>query len=140
VDRIIFITLAASFMHGRVTAGCYERMGVTDPVAHDHDEYVAKALRCAQDPAWRQAIGQQLSERCGVLFENTAVMADVMAFFQSAVQAAGQGKTLPTQKWPPKVRQSTTYRQCGATHARPGQAARYACAAKPGLRNRGPMG
>jgi len=78
------VTLPAAFQRGRHTQAMYRRMGLTDLIARDGAHYVEVAVRAANDRAWREGFCAALRERCGVLFEDPAVIAEFTRFFDSA--------------------------------------------------------
>lgn len=86
------------FMRSRITYGFYRRMGMTDLVATDLDDYAALALGLAREPDWRAEMRRTVAERSAVLYENEAAVREIEAFFAAAVEAAAAGRGLV--RWP----------------------------------------
>jgi predicted O-linked N-acetylglucosamine transferase (SPINDLY family) len=63
------VTVPGEFLRGRVVAGYYKLLGTTDTVATSTADYVEKAVRLANDAAWRKELGDQMRERGSVLFD-----------------------------------------------------------------------
>lgn len=77
------VTLPGQLNVGRYTQACYRRMGFTDLVAKDEDDYVALAVAVGSDPDRQRSIERSLRERVEVLFEDrSAVDAHAQAFAQ----------------------------------------------------------
>ena len=64
------VTLPSSFLRGRITAGLYRKMQMTECIAKTTDEYIALAVRLAKDQAFRQAIRSRIESQSGVLFDD----------------------------------------------------------------------
>ncbi|HEY9745203.1 MAG TPA: tetratricopeptide repeat protein [Oculatellaceae cyanobacterium] len=82
------ITMPGEFMRGRVTYGCYQKMGYTELVAKTPEEYINLAVRLGTDPAERQRVQQEILSRCGVLYEDASAVRELEAFFLSAIEKA----------------------------------------------------
>lgn len=74
------VTMPGRFLRGRLSLAIYAKAGVTDLVAKDLDEYVALALRAAQDRAWRDDVMARIEARAGAIFGDQAYLADVERF------------------------------------------------------------
>jgi hypothetical protein len=59
---------------------------------------VALALRLGTDRAWRAEMRAAIQERSPLLYEQTAAVREVEAFFLAAAEAAARGERLTT--WP----------------------------------------
>jgi protein O-GlcNAc transferase len=86
------VTLPGAFMRGRVTLGCYRRMGFDALVARTFDEYVELALRLANDPGWRRDLGAEIDARSGVLFEDAEAIRELERFLAAACDARRRGQ------------------------------------------------
>ena len=64
------VTLPGSLQRSRHGYGLYKAMGFMDLVAQDVDDYARKAVRVANDPAYRGYCQQRIRESSGVLFED----------------------------------------------------------------------
>jgi predicted O-linked N-acetylglucosamine transferase (SPINDLY family) len=92
------VTWPGQFMRGRVTAGLYQAMGVTDLIAQSHDEFVALAHRLANDREWRAAIVEKIRNHADGLFENIASVREIETFFAAAIEAERTGGRV--SHWP----------------------------------------
>jgi predicted O-linked N-acetylglucosamine transferase (SPINDLY family) len=54
------VTSPGPWMRSRQSYGMLQQLGVTETIAQDEDEYVAIAVRLAQDPQWRQELHTRL--------------------------------------------------------------------------------
>jgi tetratricopeptide (TPR) repeat protein len=66
------VTHPSRFLNGRFTAGLYRRMGFTDLVADDREQYTKLCLRLATDEAFARSMRILLTERAGLLFGEEA--------------------------------------------------------------------
>jgi predicted O-linked N-acetylglucosamine transferase (SPINDLY family) len=82
------VTLAGASMKGRYSLGCYETLGISEPTANTVDEYVAIALRIANDPVYRDQLRQTILARNSALFENMAVIREMEILLQEMVHQA----------------------------------------------------
>jgi predicted O-linked N-acetylglucosamine transferase (SPINDLY family)/TolA-binding protein len=82
------VTLPGRFMRGRVTLGCYRQMGFEDLVASSPAEYVALAVRLANDRDFREAMRAQVRERAEVLFNDELAVRELEAFMEKAFDEA----------------------------------------------------
>jgi predicted O-linked N-acetylglucosamine transferase (SPINDLY family) len=85
------VTLPGEFMRGRITDGCYRRMGMTDCIARDAADYVEIALRLGTDPAYRKSIREKILARCAVLYDNPGFIRELEDFFVLATSRRGAG-------------------------------------------------
>ncbi len=84
------VTLPAAQMRGRVTYGCYCKMGVLDCVASDPQHYVEIALRLGTDGDFRQAVCARIRATSDALFEDAQAVRELEQFFQHAVESRRQ--------------------------------------------------
>ena len=70
---------------GRYTLACYRKMGMTDLVANNSQEYAALAHRIATDRAWQGALRAAIRQRTPQLFQDAQAIAEHQAFFLDAV-------------------------------------------------------
>ncbi len=85
---IPLVTLPGGFMRGRIVYGCYRRMGITDCIAADADDYVRIAVRLGNDPKWCADIRRRILAANGVLFENPGIIHELEQFFLTARRQA----------------------------------------------------
>lgn len=88
------VTLPGAHMRGRITLGCYRKMGMTELVASSPEEYVEIACRVAQDHPWREELQRALRERGGAIFENQAAVDEIGRFLLAASEAAEKKESL----------------------------------------------
>ncbi len=86
------VTMPADVPFGRWMTAMYERIGVTDLIARDADDYVRLALRLAADPDWRRALGARIAERHTILVEDRPAVGELEQFLLAAVAAAHRGE------------------------------------------------
>lgn len=84
------VTLPKLFQRGRHTLGMYRCMGYTDLVARDESHYADLVVRLVNDSLWRAEVRDQILSRCGVLFNDKAV---VRAFEQAFVELVGAAES-----------------------------------------------
>lgn len=82
------VTMPGPFMRGRVTLGCYRQMGFDDLVAGTAAEYVALAVRLANDAAFREAMRARIRERSGALFDDAGAVRELESFLENAFDEA----------------------------------------------------
>lgn len=68
------ITLPSPYRRGRLSLAYLRQAGVTDTVAGDVADYVAKALALGRDRAARDALGERLKRGSGRIFDNDAAV------------------------------------------------------------------
>ena len=88
------VTWPGAFARSRITHALYRQMQIDGLAARDGQDYVAIALRLANDAAWRSAMRSALHARKGLLYENAAVVKELDGFLGAAVSAAASGRRL----------------------------------------------
>lgn len=88
------VTWPGPYMRGRVTAACYQKMGMTDLIAHSKEEYVELAYRLATDAAWRDAMKEKVRNLAPVLYDRKEMVEELATFFRAATDAAREGRKL----------------------------------------------
>lgn len=89
------VTLPSDYMRGRVTAACYRKMGLTDCIAGNAHEYVEFALRLGTDPAFRRTMQSRILATNHALYEDSAMLRELEAFFEQAVAGVESGRPAP---------------------------------------------
>lgn len=79
------VTWPGQFMRGRVTLGCYRRMGFLDCVADSPTHYSQLALRLANDRELNRATRERVHTAANELFEDDRSLRAMEEFFQRAV-------------------------------------------------------
>lgn len=82
------ITWPGEFMRGRVTLGCYRKMGFDHCVASSADEYVEKAVRIAGSRDERAWASEEIRSRSAVLYEDRTAVIELADFLESALAEA----------------------------------------------------
>ncbi len=80
------VTLPMKYQRGRYTAACYQRMGLTDCVAHSQQQYVELAVRLATEASFCQHQREQISAAAHCLFED---MQTVREYEKAFAELAG---------------------------------------------------
>ena len=79
------VTLPGRFMRGRQSAGMLQLMGIGDLVASDIDDYVRIATRLAQDAGGRREVASRILGAHGLVFDDSAPVADFARFMREPV-------------------------------------------------------
>jgi predicted O-linked N-acetylglucosamine transferase (SPINDLY family) len=100
------VTLPGRFLRSRLALAAYRQMGVEDaPIATDVDDYVRIALALGRDAGRRDSLKARLAAAAREhLFEDPGAVRGLEAFFTAAVEAAAEGRVLPTGWRPPPAR------------------------------------
>jgi predicted O-linked N-acetylglucosamine transferase (SPINDLY family) len=101
------VTWPGQFMRGRIVAGAYRQIGITDaPIALCLEDYAPLALALGRDPERRRALRHASLEAAGrELFGDMRALREFEAFIKAAVAAAGRGEKLPAG-WKPDIQVS----------------------------------
>lgn len=81
---IPIITLPTERMVGRITSALYKKMGLTDTVATDPENYIQLANRYAMNPELRAGIVEGTLAQ-SILFEDRAIIAEFSEFMEDVV-------------------------------------------------------
>ena len=73
------VTFPGELMRGRLTAGLYEHIGVTDTIARTQDDYIAKSIEIACDRDLRRDIHERILSSCDALFEDQQAVHEIEA-------------------------------------------------------------
>ncbi len=84
------VTLPSAFMRGRVTYACYTKMGASECVASDPDDYVAKAVSLAADADLRQSVVERIRETSSALFGDMEAVREYERFFAESIERSRQ--------------------------------------------------
>lgn len=98
------ITWPGEFARGRVVSGLYGQMQAGAELVVDRlADYAGRAVSLGADPVRREALRATLAEAARrELFADSLAVAQLGAFFEAAVAAAGRGETLPAGWSPPR--------------------------------------
>lgn len=86
------VTWPSRFSRGRYTFGCYQKMGITECVASDLNEYVDIAVTLATDADYRTSVEQRIRESAGRLFEDMDAVREHERLFK---KLAEEGRSRP---------------------------------------------
>jgi len=85
------VTLPTEFLRGRITQAFCRRLGVTDCIARDVDDYVEIAVRLGTDAAFRGQVREQIIAGQPRLFEDSSAVRDWERFLREVSPAAVPG-------------------------------------------------
>src|SRR5262249_37532832 len=74
------VTMPGALMRGRHTTAILQMMGVTETIAATVDDYVAVAVRLANDPQWRAAISAAMARGRGRVYGDETCVKALEAF------------------------------------------------------------
>lgn len=82
---IPIVTREGTYMRGRLASGILRRMELSELITHSDEEYIALAVRSAQDVEYRQTIRKQIEEKRHVLFDDLAPTLAFQEFLANVV-------------------------------------------------------
>jgi predicted O-linked N-acetylglucosamine transferase (SPINDLY family) len=85
---IPIVTLPADYMRGRVTYGCYQKMGINTCIAKTPEEYIEIAIKLGTQSDYRTQIKTEILQKNQVLYENQQAVLEFEDFFLKALQTA----------------------------------------------------
>jgi predicted O-linked N-acetylglucosamine transferase (SPINDLY family) len=88
------VTRPTTLQRGRHTQAMYQKMGISDCIATDADDYVNIAVRLGTDRQFAQSIRERLRTASHALFEDRRVVEEFERFFLQAVRALPGADTL----------------------------------------------
>ncbi|MCE7505009.1 tetratricopeptide repeat protein [Polynucleobacter sp. IMCC30063] len=77
------VTLAGEFMRGRLAAGILQRINLPELITHSAEEYIALAVRLAQDSVYRTNIVAQIQANRDILFDDVLPIRELEAFLSA---------------------------------------------------------
>jgi protein O-GlcNAc transferase len=80
------ITLRGALMRGRHSSAILEMMGIAETIAETIDDYVATAVRLANDPQARHALGRRIATAKHRLFRDRACISALEQFLECAAR------------------------------------------------------
>lgn len=83
------VTLPGALMRGRHSAAILHRIGVTETIARDEDDYAALAVRLAEDAAWRQDVSRRVAAGQGNIYGDAEPLRALEAFLETVSPPAG---------------------------------------------------
>lgn len=85
------VTSPSRFARGRVTLGCYRKMGITECVAPDPDGYVDIAVRLGTDAEHRASVEARIREASDGLFQDVEAVREHERLFRRLCEEARSG-------------------------------------------------
>ena len=82
------VTLQGQFMRGRQSSGIYTKMGFTECIAGNSDEYVSLAVAIATDGERRRHFSEAIAERVDLVFAQEQSVTDFEQFLVNAIELA----------------------------------------------------
>jgi predicted O-linked N-acetylglucosamine transferase (SPINDLY family) len=79
------VTLPGSLMRGRHSPAILHMLGVTDTLATDLNDYVAKAVQLGRDAGTREALRQKVTANLNRIFQDQECVRSLEAFLEEAV-------------------------------------------------------
>jgi protein O-GlcNAc transferase len=76
-----YVTLPTAFHRGRYGLAAYQQIGIEDGIATDAADYVEKAVRIANDTAYRQNLSDRIKANSYKVFEDMEAVRELEAFF-----------------------------------------------------------
>ncbi len=80
------VTCPGKFMRGRHSYSFLRMIGVTNTIAHNEVEYIEIAVKLGIDPVWRRHIVERMSHHHDRVFDDTACVAGLEAFYKQVVR------------------------------------------------------
>ena len=77
------VTLPGGNLRGRHTMAILRRIGVTETIARDEDDYVELAVRLAEDAAWRGQIAESMNRQKALAYGDKACVRSLEAALQA---------------------------------------------------------
>lgn len=81
------VTLPTEFHRGRYTSACLRKIGVTETIAADIDDYVKIAVELASDAERRRSLRERLRSASGEAFEDQAAIGEHERIFEELLSS-----------------------------------------------------
>jgi protein O-GlcNAc transferase len=81
------VTLPTPFHRGRYTAACLTKIGVTDTIARDRDDYVKIAVQLAGNPDHRRVLREKLQATRQLIFEDQVAVGEHERIFEELLSS-----------------------------------------------------
>lgn len=78
------VTLPGAYLRGRLSLAIYDRMGVTDCVARDPEDYARIAVRLGTEPAFATSVRRRIADRRGRIFDDPVFLEEAERFLMTA--------------------------------------------------------
>jgi predicted O-linked N-acetylglucosamine transferase (SPINDLY family)/glycosyltransferase involved in cell wall biosynthesis len=93
------ITWPGEFQRGRFSAGAYQKIGLTEPIADSAEQYIELAVRFASDGAEAERLATDIRQAAPALYQDERAASELADYFERAVAAvsSGAGSSPPLQ-------------------------------------------
>lgn len=91
------VTLPSDFLSGRITFALLKRLGLESCIANNVEQYVKRAVELANQPTLRQAVSQQIEDRCHLLFDQAESASSWLQQFIQTVSEPFYERTAATR-------------------------------------------
>jgi predicted O-linked N-acetylglucosamine transferase (SPINDLY family) len=88
-QNLPIVTMPSAMMRGRHCAAILQMMGVTETIADTIDDYVAIAVRLANNPAERQALRERMKASAHKVYRDRACITALEDFLERAARSPG---------------------------------------------------
>ncbi len=89
LDSLVYdlpiVTCPGQLMRGRQSYGILNRMGVTETIASNPDEYIDIATRLGLEAEWRQSISKKIQQKKALLYEDQEPLKALEKFYREVV-------------------------------------------------------
>jgi predicted O-linked N-acetylglucosamine transferase (SPINDLY family) len=82
------VTLPGENLRGRHTMAILRRIGVTETIARDEDDYVELAVRLAQEPDWRGRISERMSRQKALAYGDRDCVRSLETILQGMIDGS----------------------------------------------------
>jgi predicted O-linked N-acetylglucosamine transferase (SPINDLY family) len=76
------VTREGRFMRGRLASGILDRMGLSDLVARNEEDYIEFAVKLASDAAYRQEVRARMEQARPILYNDLEPVRALEAFLE----------------------------------------------------------
>lgn len=84
------VTLPSRFLKGRISHGLLSAMSLDECIAADEEDYVARAVRLASEPAEAAALQKRMDERSRAVFEQQRALEEFTSTLQALASDASE--------------------------------------------------
>ena len=85
------VTLPGENLRGRHTMAILRRIGVTETIARDEDDYVELAVRLAGDAGWRGQIAESMNRQKGLAYADNECVRSLETILQGMIEGTVAG-------------------------------------------------
>lgn len=77
------VTIQGELSRGRMTAACYQQMGIENLICASTAEYVSTAVSVATDSGYRSHLHRMIQDRSARLFDHTTAIEELQRYFEN---------------------------------------------------------